>query len=174
VSDLSISSTPPPPGPDLWIRRLKANESLACVILSDELWGCHYHWNGRTSVPHTLPANECVGCNHQSPLKWHGYFHILEWPSRRQFFIELTPYAVHQLEQKTLLTTGFRGARVTFERGKGDQTRLKIEFLGPVIGDMKLPESRTPEKELRLLWGLPAKGASKPASLPGVDVGHWV
>ena len=174
VSELSISNTPPAPGPELWIKRLKTAEVLACVILSEELWGCHYHWTGKTSTPHTLPANECVGCNHQFPMKWHGYFHIMEWPSRRQFFLELTPFAVHQLESKSLLTTCWRGNRFQFKRGNGAHTRLQIEFLGPPVGDMKLPEARTPEKELRTLWGLPSKNGTTPGSLPGVDVGHWI
>ncbi len=152
--ELSVSRVPPPPGPEIWIRRLRAREVLRCTILSTEMWGVQFHWTGKVSAPHFVPTEQCAGCQAQQPLKWRGYLHIVNQDKMVSEFLELSPALVRAVETATGLTGGWRGLRMRFERGAGDRAKVSCSLQGPDRSVEPLPAERDPLRELSLLWGL--------------------
>lgn len=155
MASLVTQHTPPPPGPEKWIERLKANDQVTVIVLS-HLWGVWYHWMGKGSSAHTDPQTECAGCLQKAPLKWHAYIHAYDYAGKKDFFLELTTHTVERMREKSGIDgTDFRGCRFRFKRGDGKQARIWVEYLQRVVLDDTMPEGRSPERELRILWKIP-------------------
>jgi hypothetical protein len=152
---VEVLRTPPPPGPELWIRRLKGREVLRCTVLSTELWGCHFHWTGSHSSAHFTPAEECPGCRAQHALKWRGFLHIYNEDKQCPEFLEMSPTVVKSFEVATGKDYGWRGIRVRFERGGGDRARVSCTMISSVVATENLLPAKEPTKELAILWGVP-------------------
>jgi hypothetical protein len=144
-------------GPDLFVRRLKAGESMCFAILSDKFWGLRVHWDsrGRRTQPHHRNKEVCPGCKLNWPSKWKGYLHVLVGANEEIW--EFTP-AMHDA---ILRAVGdgipLRGHRFQASRGKGDKARVAFTLQAhwDAIGRGRvLPSEKDPKTSLIELWGL--------------------
>ena len=152
MSRLATQHTPPPPSPELWIERLKANKERVLIILAP-LFGCFSHWLGKGSGPCLEGEGECPHCAGGNARKWRGYLHAWDNASNKELFLEVTSTVVDKMAECSGVTSKeWRGTRFKFQRGNGDQTRMKVTYLGQYKLDERFPDGRTPERELNILW----------------------
>lgn len=167
---LNRSDRPPPPGPEYRIVRLKALESVHCILLCRQVWGVFTHWDNRQrcSQPCFVPTATCKGHRDKLPLRWKGFLHALT-AKGREIFLEITPTAAEELLTFTGQVDSLRGMPLVIQRMAGDKARLKLQTWG--IADPKnriLPDEQNPYKTLLTLWGYHdlAIAEVSPASLP--------
>jgi hypothetical protein len=155
MDGLRLSHTPPAPGPDVEIRRLKAGQKLTFTVYSESFWGCWVHWNGQTTEPCFEDVKKCAGHLRQLPLRWKGYLHGFEHERSKDIFLEFTALAAQQLlsffEHAALL----RGKRFSVSRMQGDKSRLRVQPLATVEHANSLPDAKSPLSVLAKLWVLP-------------------
>jgi hypothetical protein len=162
--ELRIQSTPPPHGPERFIRRLAAGQRLYVTVLSRSLWGVWTHWFGAKSGPCYRDKKSCDGCKRGFPARWKGFLCCLNLENKHVEFCELTPLAAENLLAQVPKGQSLRGLRLTLERGKGDKARLKCIITGVALNQCDLPKEETPEKTLVALWGTPEIDIRLPAS----------
>src|SRR5262245_10185185 len=90
---LDRSGRPERSGPERFVRRLQANESIACVILSERIEDYWTHWDGDTTIPCITPHSSCPGHKRNLPRRYKGYLHVWDSRLRAEQFLELTPVA---------------------------------------------------------------------------------
>lgn len=153
----------PPKGPELWIHRLKANEKIELTIFSKTWWGCKIHMtkNSNRSSPHTEPEEECDGCIKGISLRWKFYLHCFDHKKRKQIFMEFTQNAAEQLEESLGLGANFRGVLMTLERGKTDNSRLKVTVQNSRVEESLMPTEKDPKPSLLNMWKFPEQEGPK-------------
>lgn len=175
--ELSESSIPVAPGPDLFVVRMKANEKREIVIYSKEFWGVEVHFgaNSTRSSPHFKNEDLCPGCLNKVARRWKYYLHVYDYRGKRQIFLELTPGAAKQIWNLLPEGQSFRGVRMIVERGPRANAHLKINLLTPVPDDDRLPAAKDPKPSLMKLWGYEVDGARSsdfpPRRLPPDEFG---
>ena len=144
----------PMPGPDIFIKRLEADELLTCCILGDEIKGIWVHWAGKKSAPHYEPAAECPGCIAQQAKRWKGFLHVGDSHASKELFLELTPTSARALIEAVGGSENLRATRVNVKRTKGKNGRINITVLGPAKDHDNLPPARDPRNSILKLWGV--------------------
>lgn len=154
MAQLRRQDEPPPPGPRMEIRRVKANQRWQFIVLGQP-WGCWTHWVDDHGEPCIEPRKECPGCKRQKPLRWRCYVHVWNIIRQNDEFLELTALVRAQLDD--LLPTGepYRGQRIEVVRGRGDKARMGLVLLPPCEVRGKLPDAKDPFPTLCKLWGFP-------------------
>ena len=170
--ELRTQHTPPRHGPELYIRRLKANQVIMLWVLSSKLWGTWTHWDGKKSMPCLADPRECHGCKAGWPERWKGFLHTWNTERRQEEFLELTPLAADHLLSQTSDLQTLRGLCFKFCRGKGDKARLRVEFVRKMEVNQTFPQEKTPLETLQSLWGTPqiALGEQPKIELPFADL----
>lgn len=145
----------PRAGPELFIKRLTANESVQGVICSCKLRGIWIHWNPKRNVsePHFKDENKCPGCLNQRPKRWKGYLHCCTAPKGEEIFLELTPESAGALVSVLGKDTVWRGNRIQVVRGKSNASRLTVTVLTRAGENFPIPTERDPAESILKLWG---------------------
>lgn len=157
MPDFDEQHTPPRPGPEKFVRRVRAREKLTVTCISRTWWGIWIHWDGKRSHPHEKAQGKCQGCKRGWPKRWKAYLHVYNSSNHAQEFLELTPIAVEALQSETAPSNNMRGVRFTIERGAGDKARMRIALLShheSIPGNRPLPHEEDPKPTLLALWGL--------------------
>src|SRR6266404_8087899 len=96
---LDRGSPAPPAGPEIWVRRLKAEQVVDFACCSPSVWEFWIHWDqdGRKSMPCLKDHSVCPGHRLELPRKWRGYLYGINHHTRKMEFLEVTPYGVEQL-----------------------------------------------------------------------------
>lgn len=149
-------SLPPASGPDLLVRRLKAEEKLTFQIIAQAIAGFWVHWSKgeNHSEPCMGPKSICPGCDKDLPKRWKGFLHVGNMHNRRQEFLELTPAPAQMLLDQVGQGEVLRGLRIQCERGKGPKARVRVTVLPPLDGCPALPVELDPTPTLEKLWKL--------------------
>lgn len=161
MPEFNRQDEPPPPGPNMTVRRIRALQRLQFVLLGQP-WGTWTHYNGRSTEPCLKPKKECPGCKRQLAHRWKCYIHVWNLQRQTDEFLELTPASRAQLDDQLPTGEPYRGQRIEVARGKGDKSRLTVLLLPAVPVHGKMPESKDPYKLLCKLWGFPQITEEKP------------
>lgn len=155
--------TPPEPGPEIEIVRLKALQTVSCVAVGLKVRGFRTHWHAKLkqTIPCFKPVEECEGHRLQLPQRWKGYLHVLmnyrtaeAKLAHKEAFLELTPVAAMDLRVGLGHNRDLRGIPFTLTRLNGNKAHLKVAvFLDNCIPEQKLPEPKSPYQSLMRLWG---------------------
>lgn len=151
---------PPAPGPREPIKRVRANQTLAVLVLSRHWHDYQTHWDAKAnrSLPCTLPVCQCIHCQAEKPTRWRAYVHVLirEQGVDSEAFLELTPGLAELIESEIGVDQELRGQRWILTRGNGAKARVKLTVQAhySALGGKELPEERSPEMDLMRLWGL--------------------
>lgn len=153
---LERPDTRPAAGPEIWIRRLEAKESIMFLSVSPKTWRFTIHWDGNHSSPHYKDKSRCPGCRAKCPQKYRSYLFGLNNSNKNLEFLELTPGAEEELESLIMPGDTYRGLRIEVTRGNGAKTRLKVINKGyqPHLNGKELPVDRDPAPTLCRLWGI--------------------
>jgi len=160
---LSRSVAPNDVGPEVWIKRLRANEAVSVVVLSDKCEGFNSHWTGNYSTLCIEPHEDCPGHQNGDPIRWRAYLHCMDLQSGKEFFLELTRGAWEQVSVQIDCKNSWRGMRLNVKRMAGDAARLKVEINAPWerITEKPLPEAKDPEASIRNLYRKNSQKAKK-------------
>jgi hypothetical protein len=150
--ELNRQDYPPSAGPEIWIKRLKANETFHARIISPQFWGLWIHWYGRHTEPCLKDRQECPGCKAEAIRKWKGYLHVISVATARQWFYEATPFVAKQITGQIAVNASLCGMRVEVVRGKGDKARCYAILKEPFPHMPPLPAVREPRETLEILW----------------------
>lgn len=156
MSNYHRENVPPPSGPELVVRRLKAAEKLTLTVLSSFLNGFWVHWDNEKnhSLPCLKPKDECEGCDLELPRRWKGFVHCFNHNNRKQEFLELTPAPAKQLLDELPAGESIRGLRICCERGAGQKARVRVTVLSQLATAQELPQEIDPIPTLEKLWKL--------------------
>jgi len=144
---------PPAPGPSMEIVRVKTSETETFTLVSAAIWGQNVHWFSGRSHECTADKGNCPRCNSLQPVKWKGYIQAIQWTTRKECFLELTPNAYQQLDALTSGRKNFRGSIVRIRKSKGGaKGRYLIDILERTMPETELPAERDPMPILKLLW----------------------
>lgn len=166
IRTLATDPNPPREGPEIFILRLKGNQTLSFAILSKSLWGIWVHWNGKKSEPHYKEDHLCIGCQAKRPKRWKGFLHCFCFEMGQEVFLELTPHSGHSLLAQLNKGGPLRGNRIQVRRTKGDNGRLLISVLTAIDNPAMLPNEKDPQESIMALWGLDPSGAQSGRELP--------
>lgn len=150
---LDRDDRPPRPGPNVEIKRLKANHQIHVLVLG-MIQGYWVHWNGLRSEPCFQDHQTCPGHLRQLPRRWKGYLHCFDLVERVELFLELTPLAVKQVKAVCGQESGWRGVRMSVKRHNGDRTRLTVEVSKLSDNVDRLPAAKDVWPVLAQLWGM--------------------
>lgn len=153
MEPLDRQDQPPRSGPAIEIRRLRAGGAATLLCLTN-LQGFWTHWNGLRSEPCFRDHSKCPGHLRQLPRRWKGYVHSFDVFDRVDFFQELTPLAVEQIQRVVGKATPLKAMRLSLKRGNGDRTRLKVEVVRMEERLDGLPAGKDVWPVLAKLWGL--------------------
>lgn len=150
------ANCPPPSGPQMFVHRLKAHESLNCVILGTKIVGYWTHWDGKATLPCNGADDDCSPCKRHLPKRWKGYLHVYDTQRKRQVFLEITPVAAECIKRDIPSEQPMRGIRLNITRAAGDKARLSISvWPADTSGDPQLwPAEKHPLETLLKLWGV--------------------
>lgn len=153
---LKRQNAPPRSTVELWVKRLKANESVHVTILSPSLWGTWTHWNGSNTEPCYECKAKCPGHRKGLPTRWKGYLHVYDLLSKDCYFLELPPGAARQFLDLVGDDLALRGVRVEVKRQAGRKARLKFGAMGRHESYCKweLMPALDPYKSLCVMWGV--------------------
>lgn len=170
--ELDRGGARPKSGPEIWVRRLKAKDTISVSICSPAIWEFWVHWAGDKSQPCLKPHKSCPGHRQGLPRRWKGYLFVVNHRSRRCEFLEITLGAVEQLNELVGEKTNLRGKRFTVARGNGDASRLSFASLPDwqLFSTAVLPEDVDPAKTLCKIWGI-EDVSSSPSEQPAVSFG---
>lgn len=162
--EFAFDDNVPRPGPDIFIKRLKGQESLTCTILGAKVHGVWCHWNPKSdsSEPHYLSEDECPGCKARRPKRWKGYVHCFAHNMGQEIFLELTPHSAQSLQSQIGPVETMRANRLRIERGKGDNGKLSVTVLTAERNADALPREKSPQPSILKLWGFDVD-----------ESGHW-
>jgi hypothetical protein len=154
MGTFATQHTPPNPGPEIPIERVKGNDQKCYVVLSPALWGVWTHWAGDRSEPCYSEKKDCPGCKKGLPRRWKGYLHVFNRQTGREAFAELTPLSAENLLAQVPDGSHLRGLRLTLKRTAARNGRLVV-LLDP--GVQQIPrgiEAKDPCGVLCKLWGV--------------------
>jgi len=153
-SRLRRQDDPPKAGPEVEVIRVAPGAGVRGQIISDSIWGCWTHWDGRRSRECTGDVNECEGHRAGWSQRWKGYLYIYCATRRECVFLELTPGAAEELLRQNGAPSGMRGRLLRLDRhGKSIRGKIVVELTEGLNGINNLPPERSPETILRTLWG---------------------
>lgn len=154
MSDLRRQDAPPKPGPDILVIRCDQKVGIRCQIVSDGVWGCWTHWDGRRSRECTGEDNSCTGHANQWPTRWKGYLYVWS-PAHKAFcFLEITPAAASEIARQQGDAPYLRGWFLRLDRqGASIRCKIVVELSNPNLDTSALPKPLNPEPVLRKLWG---------------------
>lgn len=153
---LAIENTPPTSGPEIYIYRLGAAESLTFHVFSRALFGIWVHWDryNKRSTPHYSDTARCDSCQRELPKRWKGFLHVWCVEKKQQLFLELTPSSANALQSQLASGETLRGKGVFVQRTKGKNGRLLIRVLPGSIDPQTMPEELDPLRSIMALWGI--------------------
>jgi hypothetical protein len=143
----------PRKAPRVEVVRLRGGESFSCTILSSKFSGFVVHWNAviRRSRPCYESRENCEGCKDELPAKTLYYLHV--WSGTKgSCFLEMTAHAAFQLQEIFGSVSTYRGQRITVERTRAANGRLKVDVKEWSENAANLPPEEDPEDVLRKLW----------------------
>lgn len=146
-------------GPRLKILRIPAAAKTRYTLLGQVPENHGTHWDGQRTIPCTIPKAECKGCKEEFSYRWKCYLHAICWHSKEEGILELTQIMVEQIERQVSNAKLLRGVVIDCERGKGKQTRVRIEVVrmhNDQTDGIMIPE-KVPEPYLRDVWELPPR-----------------
>lgn len=152
--DVYRQNTPPAPGPEFRIVRLRANEELTFLCASREPWGFWTHWLSNRSSPCFKSKKTCPGCRLGAPSRWKGYLFIVDQELKRECYLEVTPQAARSLMDQMQPGQKLRGLHLRVRRMGGDRARLKVQQLSNRDFSENMVEDRDPFPTLAKLWGI--------------------
>jgi len=153
-SKLRRQDDPPKAGPETEVIRVTPGAGVRGQIISDGIWGCWTHWDGRRSRECTGDLSECEGHRSSWPQRWKGYIYIYCAVRKDCVFLELTPSAGEELIRQNGSSVGLRGKLLRMDRhGKSMRAKIIVELTQGLNGISNLPLERSPESILRTLWG---------------------
>lgn len=157
ANGLAIEPTPPRSGPELYILRLGASESLTFHCFSRQCFGIWVHFDQivHRSQPHYTDEGECDGCLRQLPKRWKGFLHCWCVEKKQQVFVELTPASAGALIGQQATGETLRGKGIFLQRTKGKNGRLHVRILPGQIDPQSMPEEIDVLPSLLKLWGIP-------------------
>lgn len=152
--DIAFDDDIPRTGPELFIKRLKSNESLMVTILGTKIRGLWVHWNpdGNFSEPHFVAG--CPSCEKKMAKRWKGFIHAFDRTAGGSLFMELTPRSAAQLERECQGLGGYRGRVVTFSRGAKANSRISISVQAYGVDPKILPPEVDARRSIMKLWGI--------------------
>jgi hypothetical protein len=151
---LDVLDEIPASGPEMFIQRLKANQSFTYTIFSKDLTKINVHWAGNKSAPHYKQEDRCPGCISRQPKRFKAYLHCFCHEMGQEVFLELTAHSAKSLETQLGKGTVMRGNRIQVKRGKTDNGRLTITLLTAVQDASILGSEKDPIASLMALWGV--------------------
>jgi len=155
MKKLARQDTPPRPGPNLPLIRIKSAEPKAFIILGSGIRGQWTHWNGKASEPCYEPKEECNGCRRGLPRRWKGYIHVYTVAEKKEGFVEVTPTAADILKHFLPADASYRGECIMLNRSSNSEKgRLKCSVHAPYANVASLPAERDPLETLAKLWKL--------------------
>lgn len=157
-STISFKKAPKPPGPELWVQRLGANQSFEVIAIGNEVRGVETHWMRGVTEPHYDDRAQCPGCLAQARLDWKGYLHVYNVQKREQVFMELTPGAYHHLRTQVSDIEQLRGLSFQVERKGARNQPIKFTLLHTRPLKTNLPPEKDPMPSILKLWGIWASG----------------
>lgn len=162
---------PPPSGPAIWIKRLKANERWCCRVCSDRIYGLWIHWHGKSSSPCIQPKECCAGCRAKWIRKWKGYVHVYDIHSGRVWFYELTPFTARQVKQQVSPDQLLHGLILDVTRGNGDKARCHLKVTEGMSPMPPCKRDVSPIGTLEELWKMQGVALQiyRPEELPDAE-----
>lgn len=147
----------PQAGPDIWVRRVDAEETIDFACASPVPWEFWIHWDGpnRKSMPCQKDHSKCPGCLLPLPRKWRGYLYGLNHNTRKMEYLEVTLKGSEQLFELIGHGLSLRGQRFRVARGKAKTAHCRFTLLRTwedFSPNVKIPQDIDPEKTLLTLW----------------------
>jgi hypothetical protein len=159
---LRRQNDPPKAGPEVEVIRVVPGAGVRGQIISDGIWGCWTHWDGRRSRECTAEGPLCDGHRAGWPQRWKGYIYIYCAVRKACVFLELTPAAGEELIRQNGSSSGLRGRLLRMDRhGASLRAKIIVELTAGLNGLHNLPEEANPEGILRKLWGWGNKPCKK-------------
>lgn len=154
--ELNRNNDPPRSGPEIWVRRLRANEVIQCGIISPHFWGFVVHWAGNRTEPCYRETRTCPGHRRGLPVKWKGYLYVLDHAIREYQFLEFPPVAATHLLNQFENGHSLRGEVLSIKRMNGVASRLKVTRLTDKfdIPKEKIESDVDPIRTLCKIWGV--------------------
>jgi hypothetical protein len=169
---LAVERTPPASGPEIYIYRLAAQETLTFHVFSRELFGIWVHWDryNKRSTPHYSDTGNCDGCQRELPKRWKGFLHTWCVEKKQQLFLELTPASANALKAQLATGETLRGKGIFVQRTKGKNGRLLVRVLPGQIDPQAMPEELDPLRSLMAIWGIhPRATGGREFPIPSVN-----
>lgn len=153
---LDRPSSLPAGGPEVWVRRLEANEDLNFVSASPSFWLVYCHWAGDHSLPCYRDHKKCPGHRMGLPRRVRAYLYGWNEKARAYEFLELPPSAANEVQGFAMEGETLRGKRIHLKRGNGIKSRIRTALVGMATGEnlAKLAADKDPAHTLVKLWGI--------------------
>jgi hypothetical protein len=137
-----------------YVLRLKAGQVITFTCYSPKPWGLVVHWDpaARRTEGHYEPTASCVGCMEELATKEIYYLFGRVIETGKDCFIEMPDGAAKSLVSSLALGESLRGAGLVLQRGKTDNTRLKIRVSNRFEHVEALPKDKDPLPTLEYLW----------------------
>jgi len=154
-------------GPEIWVRRLKANEEINFYSASPKFWLLWVHWAGDHSEPCFKDHKKCPGHRNGLPRRKRAFLYGWNAKSKQMEFLELPPQAAADTEALFMGPETLRGKLLRFKRGAGPKSRITPHLVSLMSEDQltKLPADKDPGPTIVKLWGIedmPDGAAAKP------------
>lgn len=167
--DIAFDDAIPRSGPELFVKRLKAGESIQVILIGSKIRGLWVHWNssGNFSEPHYNGA--CPACDAKMAKRWKGFIHAFDRQNGTPLFMELTPRSAGELERYCNGMGGYRGKVVTFTRGAKANSKVGIAVQTFNVDPNTLPVEQDARRSIMKLWGIADREISKALDLGDDD-----
>lgn len=143
----------PPPGPKLRIARIKTEEKLKCLVLSPAVWCVGTHWIDGHSMRCTRDSGKCLCDDRPLPYRVKGYLYVMEWGTKYNQFVELTPRSIDIILKNADKDKPLRGLSIELHRGAGGpKSRLYVKVLSRMENMQDFPKDQDPNPVLEKLW----------------------
>jgi len=152
-----VGAPAPKPGPRIEVLRVVTPTWQTFVILSTAPFGKRIHWYGGRSHECTGKDLEtstvCHGCQNEWPSKWKGYLDVIQLPSQKRSFLEITPTVWEMIDSLVFKEDTLRGLMIKVKKTPGGRYgRYEIELLERKAPIEQLPRESDPTQILEFLW----------------------
>jgi hypothetical protein len=148
-----VGAPMPPAGPRIQVVTVTWVQPKTFVILSTAVFGQMIHWYGNRSHECTAMKSACNGCQRGWPQKTKGYLYACEIGQRRPVILELTPTAIHLINEEVPEGENFRGWQIKIGKtGGGKKGRFQIEVKEMRFEEERLAPEIDPYPVLKFLW----------------------
>lgn len=152
-----IGAPAPKPGPRIEVLRVTTPAWQHFAIVSTAPFGKRIHWFGGRSHECTQKVEDgevrCYGCKEEWPSKWKGYLDVIQMPTQKRAFLEITASAWEMLDALVPDEWSLRGLHIKVAKTKGGRYgRYQIELLASKTPIDLLPRESDPAQILEFLW----------------------